>query len=87
MFMDKDRGTLKVWTKEQQKGFVKRCVNEYKNHIKQTKKNCKCSMKSMMKGVNFDTYMSLSDYQKGRLRALHSGNCNIIWMEEEEEEE
>ena len=83
MFSDKLNGTLIPWTKEQKEAFMIDCISKTKEHIENSKSFCKCTMKSMMTGINYYTYDKSSDYQKGKLTGLHGRlNCKAIRKEE-----
>lgn len=83
MYPDKLNETLVPWTKEQKDAFMINCESKTTEIIENNKSYCKCAMKSMMTGVNYERYDKLTDYQKGKLTSMHGNlNCKAIRKEE-----
>lgn len=82
MYSDKLNGTLITWTKEQQDTFMNECESKTKEILENSKTYCKCAMKNMMTGINYERYDVSTDYQKGKLTSMHGNlDCKAVIKE------
>lgn len=74
MYRDKNNGTLTPWTKAEKREFVRHCVENMQGD-ENPKKFCKCSLSSLSKGLNYNTYIKSTPYVQGKMTALHWKKC------------
>ena len=70
MYADKINGSLVPWNNKEKKEFTSICLEKNKNIEKPTR-FCKCSLKSLSKGLNYETFINSSDSLKNKLYSFH----------------
>lgn len=64
---DKLSGSLKPWTKTEEKLFRKDCEAQLMGQVNDTKRFCTCAQEAVADNLNYSTYSDNSNYQKGRI--------------------
>ena len=79
MYADKLNNTLKKWSNSEKSQFKNECASKVSPFLDNSEQYCKCTLKNLMKGINYETYAKASEYQKGTLTALHGrSDCKAV---------